>query len=168
MAAISDKYSGLSAAQARELLAYDPETGILTWKVSRGKAVVGREAGSAHPPCRYRCTGIYGRAYKNHRLAWLIHYGRWPDNYLDHIDGDIENNRIGNLRPATASTNQHNKRASFNSKTGVLGVFPSRGKYQSSIRIHGNNIFLGRFNTIEDASNAYLKAKRELHEGNTL
>ena len=163
----TDKYTGLSAAQARELLAYDPETGILTWKVRRGRVLAGTEAGFLKR--RYVCTTVGYRVYRNHRLAWLIHYGEWPNDQVDHIDGDHSNNRIANLRQADCSVNNQNLRVSRTSnKLGVLGVCIERGKYRGAIEVCGRCRFLGRYDTIEEASNAYLKAKRELHEGNTL
>ena len=169
----TDKYSGLSAAQARELLTYDPETGILTWKVSRGKAVAGREAGMLNRITGYISTGISKRYYRNSRLAWLIHHGRWPDNYLDHIDGDRTNNKIANLRDVSASVNLQNLRNAMSSnKLGVLGVIAVKRKgyvkYRAKVHLGGRDLYVKLFDTIEEASNAYLKAKRELHEGNTL
>lgn len=170
MVAATDKYSGLSAAQARELLAYDPETGILTWKVSiRGRIRAGIEAGNTNNG--YRGTIIAHRRYLNHRLAWLIYYGEWPKDQLDHIDGDGENNRIGNLRSASATINNQNKnkiRPQKNNRLGITGVTVYRGKYRANLKVSGRSLNLGSYNTIEEARDAYLKAKRELHEGNTL
>lgn len=168
MVAATDKYSGLSAVQVRELLAYDPETGLLTWKVEGRGTSQGRVAGSMRNNGYFR-VGIRRKAYSIHRIAWLIYYGEWPKDQVDHIDGDRTNNRISNLRPASATVNSQNRvRAQANNRLGVMGVRLYRGKYQACLRLSGKYVYLGRYCTIEEARDAYLKAKRELHEGNTL
>ena len=166
----TDKYSGLSAAQARELLAYDPDTGLLTWKATGTGRRPGGVAGNLNTDGYVR-TSISYKAYANHRLAWLIYYGEWPKDQVDHIDGDRSNNRISNLRQASSSINNQNlRRAHPNNKLGVLGVYYDdvRSKYLAQIGVSGKQRVLGRFNSLEEASNAYLAAKRELHEGNQL
>ncbi len=164
----TDKYTGLSAAQARELLAYDPETGLLAWKITRGKAVAGRTAGFMRTSGYYK-TKIGGREYLVHRLAWLIYYGEWPNDQVDHVDGCRVNNKISNLRQVSCSENHQNlKKATARNKLGVLGVCIDRGRIRADIRVGGKLKFLGRYQTIEEAYDAYVKAKRELHPGNTI
>ena len=166
----TDKYSGLSAAQARELLDYAPDTGLLTWKATGTGRRSGGEAGNRNTDGYVRTT-IGKRHYANHRLAWLIYYGEWPKDQVDHIDGDRSNNRIFNLRQASSSINNQNLRRAHSRNTlGVLGVYYEgvRSKYKAQISISGNQKYLGRFNSLEEASNAYLAAKRALHEGNQL
>ncbi len=160
--------TGLTSSTARHLLEYRPDTGILLWKVSRGKATVGTPAGRVRKD-GYRTIRVNQADYLSHRLAWLIYYGEWPKDMIDHIDGDPSNNRITNLRSVTYTTNQQNQRQPHKgSKTGFLGVHISRGKYRAAIRVDGKDIFLGRHNTPEEAHAAYVKAKREHHPGNTL
>ena len=166
----TDKYSGLSAAQARALLDYAPDTGLLTWKATGTGRRSGGEAGNRNTDGYVRTTIKY-RAYANHRLAWLIYYGEWPKDQVDHIDGDRSNNRISNLRQASSSINNQNLRRAYpNNKLGVLGVYyeTSRNKYVARICVKGRQATIGRFNSLEEASNAYLAAKRALHEGNQL
>lgn len=167
----TDKYTGLSAAQARELLAYDPDTGILTWKVTRSIRVrQGAPAGHCRPH-GYSYVCVNRGQYPSHWLAWLIHYGEWPATELDHINGQRSDNRISNLRTVSRKQNQNNqRRAHSRNKLGVLGVSYCEKwhKYTASIGHNRKKIYLGGFNTIEEAHNAYLKAKRELHEGNTI
>ena len=166
----TDKYSGLSAAQARELLDYAPDTGLLTWKATGTGRRSGGEAGNRNTDGYVRTTIKY-RAYANHRLAWMIYYGEWPKDQVDHIDGDRSNNRIFNLRQASSAINNQNlRRAHPNNKLGVLGVYYDgvHSKYLAHISVSGKQKYLGRFNSLEEASNAYLAAKRALHEGNQL
>ena len=163
-----DKFQSVTAERARELLAYDPETGILTWRTRRGRVPAGLATG-CYDRDGYLDTKVDYKKYRNHRLAWLIYYGEWPRHQVDHIDGDRSNNRILNLRDISGLHNKQNQtKAHSDSEIGYIGVHRSRGKYKAAIRVDGKDVFLGRHDTPEEAHAAYIKAKRELHEGNTL
>jgi hypothetical protein len=160
----------LSAERLRELLDYDPETGVFRWKAvsSKNQVRVGDVAGCVETN-GYRRIRVYGRAYQAHRLAWLHVYGRWPVGEIDHINGAKDDNRISNLREATRSENlQNQRRATRGSKTGFLGVYPSFGKFGAQIMLAGKTRHIGTFETAEQAHAAYVRAKRELHPGGTL
>ena len=165
----TDKYSGLTVERARELFTYDPDTGDLTRRLTLcGRAIAGRVAGFTDRD-GYMSVWADGRKYLIHRLAWISYYGVWPYDQLDHIDGNRSNNRIENLREVDNAENTQNQiRPRADNRLGIMGVHNSRGKYLSQIGVAGKNIFLGRFNTPEEAHEAYIKAKRELHPGNTL
>jgi hypothetical protein len=97
--------------------------------------------------------------------------GLWPQNDIDHRDGDKKNNRFSNLRDVTTQVNiQNQRRATKANKSGLLGAAFNRrlGKYVSGIGVAGRTVYLGVFETAIEAHEAYLKAKRQLHEGNTL
>lgn len=110
--------------------------------------------------------------YFAHRLAWLIYYGTWPKDQIDHIDGDRSNNRIANLREATHDENCENQHRaqSDNYTTGLLGAsFDKRKRvFRASIMVKKVVYRLGTFKTAEEAHQAYLAAKRQLHAFNTL
>ena len=154
----------LSAERARELLDYNPETGKLTWKQGVAKNVKsGGEAGGVNNRGYRRITIAEGQ-YLSHRLAWLITTGVFPTDDIDHMNGDPGDNRMCNLRVATKSQNLQNQhKANTRSSTGLLGAFKVRGKYRSQIRICGKDIYLGLFNTAQEAHEAYLIKKREVH-----
>lgn len=79
-------------------------------------------------------------------------------------------NRIANLREATAAENpQNQRRAHSHNKAGLLGVSETPGgRYAASIKAGGKRRYLGRYATPEDAHAAYLKAKQEMHPFGTL
>jgi hypothetical protein len=152
----------------RSVLAYDPLTGELRWRVTRGKGYAGNIAGRVNS-YGYRRLRVFDRHYQAHRVAWLIFYGCWPVSQLDHINGDRLDNRISNLRDVSPAVNQHNRRrAQRGSASGAMGVHPSRTKWRARIELGGRKFNVGTFSTIEEAGKAYLEAKRQLHEGCTL
>jgi hypothetical protein len=120
---------------------------------------------------KYVTIKVDAKRYLAHRLAWLYVHGEWPSRHLDHIDGDPSNNRIANLRDVSRSINMQNQlRARGDSLTGLLGVCKDTRKpwFYARITVHGKQINLGCFRTADAAHEAYLTAKRRLHEGCTL
>lgn len=163
----------LTAEEARSRLNYDSETGILTWKKLRNKRRIGEEAKSLDV-AGYVQVNISGTLVKGHRLAWLLHYGDWPDGDIDHINGVRNDNRISNLRCVSPKVNCQNQRVgSRPSVTGLIGVhLQDRGRpnkrYRAKIYVDGRQIHLGGYATPEEAHAAYVLAKRKHHEGCTL
>lgn len=141
-----------SLEEASRLLAYDPETGIITWRTDRNPGIKAGDRAGALNGHGYDQICINGRGHLGHRLAWLMTHGIWPAVMIDHIDGDRANNRLCNLREATSAQNQANRGARKDSKAGKRGVrfLKHSGKWAASIQI-------GSFNTIDEASAAYLR-----------
>ena len=109
--------------------------------------------------------------YLGYRLAWLYVHGKLPDGDIDHINGKPSDDRIKNLRDVSRSVNLQNQRAArSNNSSGLLGVFfqKTMNKWTSKIQLDWKTKSLGYFDTAEEAHAAYLKAKRELHEGCTI
>lgn len=158
--------SDITAARLREVLDYNPETGIFTWRIIlKRRNPIGSIAGSL-PASGYRLIGIDGTNYRAHRLAWLYVHGEWPKQFIDHIDGDRLNNAIANLRDVSNKTNTENitKPRSTNG-TGFLGVVRYKDKFSAFIKTGNKNHYLGAFNTPEEAHATYLAAKRYVHKG---
>jgi len=157
----------ITAERLRQLLHYDPETGIFTWLIDRTTIKAGEIAGTFDKSCGYIRIRADGKKYLAHRLAWLFIYGKWPKNGIDHRDGNTQNNRWNNLRDVTQSVNMQNQRKP-RGKNKFLGVSPNGKRWKAHIQVHGTRIHLGTHDTPEQAQTVYLEAKRKLHEGNTL
>lgn len=159
----------LTAERLRELLSYDQETGVFTWRVQTNNRVkVGMVAGSLNGQ-GYVQLRVDGIRYAAHRLAWLYVHGEWPKHQIDHINGSKADNRIANLRDGTQSLNQQNRRTALSTnKTGFLGVASFKGKFRALIYVKGKHVELGSFETPERAHAVYIEAKRKYHEGCTL
>ena len=153
----------------RQLLHYDVATGEFTW-LRRPREMftcqrqflywngryVGKQAGCIAPN-GYHVITLNAGSFKIHRLAWLYVYGEPVPTEIDHIDRDKRNNRISNLRAATASQNQAN-RTPIRTASGVKGVRPYKGSFRAYIRLNGTGFHLGTFSTIEEAAAAYREA----------
>jgi hypothetical protein len=106
----------------------------------------------------YRIIGLWGEHYSAHRLAWLYMRGEWPAGDLDHEDTNRANNAISNLRLASESQNQANRRANKSRALPKGVALHKNGKYQASIKIGGRSIHLGLHATAEQAHVAYAAA----------
>ena len=95
-----------------------------------------------------------------HRVAWFLHHGTWP-KLIDHKNRNKADNRLLNLRDASSSVNAHNKDASNILKTKGVRMVPS-GRYAASIKYKKKGIYLGTFDTLEEASEAYEAKAKEL------
>lgn len=156
----------ITADRAREVLAYDPETGHLTWNIEDprpGPQVKGKLAGSRHSR-GYWHVGIDGRLYLAHRLIWLMVHGYWPEQ-VDHIDGNPANNALTNLRACSHSENHQNRSISPLNTSGVPGVRWDKScrKWRATIKVNRERIHLGLFDSIDAAGDAYRQAKQKHH-----
>lgn len=147
----------LSAKRAREVLRYNKRTGEFHWRTDRGTAKKDDLAGCYD--AGYYTIGVDGGRYSAHRLAWLIVTGAWPKGQVDHKNGDKLDNRFKNLRDVTQFKNlQNQKLTNRKSASGLLGAYSARNRFRSVIMINGKKINLGRFDTAQEAHEAY---KRE-------
>ena len=147
-----------SAEFLRNYLSYDPETGILTWKVRVenyrmakpfNKKCAGREALASISKCGYKYGSIVSRRKLTaHRVIWKMHYGEEPGE-IDHINGIRTDNRLCNLRVVTRSENQRNKALEPKNKTGCYGVTYYKPSKSYRVRILGRHI--GMFSDLQEA-----------------
>lgn len=171
----------LTCSEASRLVSPDFETGRLYWlkrtpdMFADGRHTkehtcckwnsrfAGKEAFTGFDSYGYRAGRIYDREYKAHRLLWLLYSGRWPDDQIDHINGDKADNRIANLRAVPQSENNKNKPVPTNNTSGVIGVhrYRKNGYWQAEITVNGKARYLGRFRSIEEAAAARKAAEIE-------
>ena len=147
-----------------ELLNYDPETGLFTWKKHRQRCFVGKQTYET-TSSGYISIRIDGDRHLAHRLAWMYVYGVLAKKSLDHINGIPSDNRICNLRECTHAENHQNRGMQSNNKSGFPGVswHKARNNWRSVIAINQKSTHLGSFSTPEAAYAAYCKAKAEIH-----
>lgn len=146
----------------KERLDYNPETGVVVWKVANSKRVkVGSPVGRLLPN-GYLAVRIDGEEYKLHRLIWLIMTGEDPDQFIiDHINRVKLDNRWSNLRLTDDAGNSQNKikkphsKISTKNTTGAIGVTRTEyGKYRAYITDRGKRKYLGNHETVEQAAQA--------------
>jgi hypothetical protein len=148
----------------RECLDYDPETGIFRWKkpARTGRNRVGQIAGTVRNGYRFIGVPGYGQLGA-HRLAWIyVHGPTIGGAEIDHRDTDPSNNAIDNLRLATSSEQKQNKKVQSNNRSGLKGAFYHAAhkvkKWRTQIKVGEKVIFLGYFETAEEAHEAYAEA----------
>lgn len=152
----------------KEVLKYEPETGLFYWKVSNSNRVKVGDVADC-PRQGYIQIMIDKVTYIAHRLAWLYVYGKWPDGDIDHINGVRNDNRISNLRDVSKNMNQQNRQGPRRgNKFNLLGVCQQRNRFKAQITINGKVTYIGLYDTPEEAHQAYITTKRKLHPGNTL
>lgn len=152
-----------SREEVAALLAYDPQTGLFTHKVNGHKRKTGEVTGRLDTKGYVRIR-LLGYEFKAHRLAWLLTYGTWPIAEIDHINGCPSDNRIINIRDVSVAENGWNRKGAMkNSGTGVLGVCEKNGKFHAQIGAKKQRYSIGVFDTLEEATEAYAKAKKQLH-----
>lgn len=150
----------LTFERASELLRYDPETGIITWIVTRGSHIrSGCEAGCQRRD-GYRLIRVDGHLYLSHRIAWLLKTGEVPPPEIDHINGEPRDNRWVNLRAVTHSQNIQNQTAHRDNVIGVKGIRQHRnGRFYVTVKSKS----CGGYSTLEEAKEVYRKiAEKEL------
>jgi len=143
----------ITQERLKELFTYAPD-GNLIWKVQKAKRTkIGSIAGwvniDVHSQ-KYMNIEIDGKSYKLHRIIFMYHYGFVPKR-IDHIDGNRMNNKIENLREATASQNAMNSSVRKNSKSGFKNVFLDKvsGKWRVQLKINGKNYSFGSYKDLE-------------------
>lgn len=151
------------------LVTYDPLTGVfMRLKRTSNFSDMSKPAGSLSH-WGYLEFRLQGKLYKAHRLAWLYVHGVWPSEVIDHINGVKTDNRLANLRAVSGAVNNQNRRVPGIRNSGnPVGAYPDGSAWRSQLSVNNKTKYLGTFITADQAREAYLKAKRELHEGCTI
>ena len=160
---------------------YVSETGVLVWKVRPLKhfrcgqgckmfntAYSGKEAGTLEDRkdrnTSRRTVRLFNKHFMVHRIIWKLVTGKDVTRHIDHINGNGLDNRFENLREATNAENLWNVGASCKNKTGYKGVSRHRTRYQACIKVNGKNMYLGHFETPEEAHKAFRIAADKYHK----
>lgn len=158
----------LTPQRLREVLNYNPETGVFTRRFSAGTRPAGSVAGYRSTDGRINIS-IDNINYRSHRLVWLYVHGRMSSMDIDHIDGNPSNNRLANLREVSHKVNLQNRRSPTKAnELGLMGVTKNRDKFGAQIKVNGERVWLGTYDTPELAHSVYMNARRKLLKGNTL
>ena len=155
----------LEYREALELFRHDYETGVLYWRWRVNSRVPKTlEAGRQRKSSGYLDVQVHGRLYLVHRVVMLMCYGFYGEGLeVDHINHVRNDNRLFNLRFVTRSENSKNQSLSSRSTTGDTGVsFLKAGKkYTARIGVNRKLIYLGLFDTLEEAAEARRQADRK-------
>lgn len=143
----------ITQPELKEIFFYEEDTGNFIRRISRGKERKGVVAGKIDhtqrkPYVRIHINYVH---YYAHRLAWLYVTGFWPKYEIDHIDGNVTNNKWNNLRDVTHQENNKNQKLSSRNKSGHYGVRKCKNKWVAFIDENGKTIILGRFHSKIDA-----------------
>lgn len=145
----------LTQERLKEVLDYNPETGLFTRKVStKGRfGRVGTTAGTITEH-GYRAICIDKKLHYAHRLAWLYETGIYPNTEIDHINRDRLDNRISNLRPASSSENGYNNPKRKHNKSGYKCVHWSKvgKKWLVQVGAEGKRHNLGYYDDVNIAA----------------
>ncbi len=145
---------------ALEMLEYDQQ-GFFIWKQSNSnRALKGSKAGSINA-AGYVCISINNKDFYSHRISWAFNRGIPLPRYIDHINGNKEDNRIENLRETTMSQNLANSKTYKSNKLGIRGIRQNtKGRYVASMTHNQKYIHIGIFNSLDAA----IKARQEKAE----
>lgn len=156
--------SNLDFNWLKEHLSYNKETGSFKWIKSPGGGVKKDSDTGCKNGKNYIYIGIKGRVYLAHRIAWFLTYEVWPEQEIDHINKNTCDNRLQNLRLATRTQNNQNRKKFSNNSSGHTGIrwHKKDQLWNAYIGVDKKLIFLGGYQIIEDAISARKKAEKEL------
>lgn len=152
-----------TAERVKEVLDYDPETGIFIRKVSRfNPQKVGKPAGCKNPR-GYVFIYVGGESFAASRLAYLIMTGKWPQGHMDHVNRNPSDNRWSNLREATVYQNMANRKTKKQKYPRGVCQTPQTKTFHARISVRGTARYFMGFATPEEAHAEYLRQFAIIH-----
>lgn len=167
-----------------QALTYNKETGDFFWKEDRPvdhfknisayrvwkTRFSGKKAGHITKGLNteYVSIRVFHKLYLAHRLAHLFVKGSWPENEVDHIDGNGLNNSWSNLRDVEKFVNGKNSQRKKNNSSGVNGVYWHKTSMKWVAEGHwtedgvNKKKYLGIFEKLEDAAQARLEWEQQI------
>lgn len=149
---------GLDAIKA--CVVYNPKTGVF-YRVGGVRPSFFGPISLTVKPNGYGYISVGGKDYLAHRVAWFLMTGLWAEHEIDHRDRVRLNNKWRNLRAAERSDQLANSRRP--NASGLRGAYLRGSKFHSQITRHGKQVFLGSFDTAEEAHAAYVEAAKQVH-----
>ena len=148
--------------RVRQLFDYDPDTGLLTWKVQVSNRIrIGSVVKSVSSE-GYIQVGVDGQRRLAHHVVWAWWYGTELVGDIDHINRDRKDNRISNLRDVSRSDNLLN--AEYANSTGFAGVAKvASGRFAAGIHVKRARVYIGTYDTAEQAHLAYVERHIQLY-----
>jgi hypothetical protein len=157
----------------QELLTYNPDTGLFTWKhrnrrwfasdkeFGRWNTRYAEKTALTAKIEGYPMGHIFNKPYKAHRVAFCMTYGYWPE-CVDHINGVRDDNRLCNLKEANKVENGRNQKKNTRNTSGVTGVYwwKAGGVWRAEIGVSRNKVYLGSFSTKDEAVAARKAAEK--------
>lgn len=156
----------LTQERLKELLSYDPETGVFIWvKPTSNRAKAGSVAGCLKRNDSYSQIQIDKKLYLAHKLVFLYVYGELPSREIDHINRVKHDNRLSNLRFCSRSENNQNTKIRSDNTSGAKGVSWSTfyKKWHAYIKVNGKRTHCGYFERFDDAVAARAVLEKRLH-----
>ena len=148
----------MNIEELKEYFKYDKETGKLFWnKRPSNRVLLGQEVGN-HNHQGYKVCRFKGKTIRVHRIVWALNKEEIPSNFIDHINGVKDDNRMENLRLVSNAQNLQNMK-----KAKGCTYHKKNKKWMAQISVNKEHKYLGSFATEQEAHIAYLKAKQELH-----
>jgi hypothetical protein len=147
--------------EAHRLFEY--RDGALYWKVTaNARAPAGAKAGTFNSHSGRFYVRANKKRYLRSRLIFFMHHGWFPDE-VDHVDGVRDNDRVENLRAATASENQCNKRRLRNNTSGFKNIRFKAKKWNVELKLNNKNYYFGRYDDLELAELVAMEARNKYH-----
>lgn len=166
---MSKNDSSLTCERLKEVLHYDPISGVFRWRIRPCKNMSAGSIAGSIGKNGYTAITVDKVRYMAHRLAWFYVHDVWPTHDIDHLNGQPIDNRLTNLRDVPRSVNMQNQRGPrSNNQSGFLGVIRRPSSFHAAIRFDGTLYHIGVYPTAELAYEAYLGAKRLFHPGCTI
>jgi hypothetical protein len=154
-----------SYEELKRMFTYEPSTGVLRWNYREEMTgqwngrFAGQIAGSREPGGYTKVT-INDVNYQAHRIIWMLCNAFMPAGMeIDHINGKKSDNRIANLRLATTSQNQCNRKADSNRKL-PKNIYRHKTKFRHEININGVRYASRAISTLEEAVEQAVKVEK--------
>ena len=159
------KTNCITQEKLKEILDYNPDTGLFIWKVNSAKNVKSGHIAGNLKDTGYIRIKINKKMYLAHHLAFLYVYGNFPKDIIDHIDSDRANNKISNLRECSHQQNMKNLRLYSNNSSGHKNVswVKSRNRWIVQLKVNGKQKYIGSFDNLELADLVAQEARNKYH-----